>query len=337
MVNAPFERLREITTRLLDPARPAYSLRQEVIDIRSIFQELGSPFHDTDDDIAKGETITASGVAISPKMAAMCLDDFARTVQFIRGMHAAIRAARTKISDRPVRVLYAGCGPWATIAVPLMTTFRSDEAVFTLMDIHIESIKSVMEIVGKLELNDHVSKFEIADAASYRIEAGDRPDIILIEMMRAGLEAEPQVAVAMNLMRQMPDALMIPEAVSIDVALMCAAQAIDLENAEMTEPDRVAVGPVFVLDSTSLKSWSGNDTGQITGAAVEIPYFDSRRRRPMLLTTVRVFGEHILKDYDSGITCPKKLPISAEIVAGDVIEFSYVLGSRPGFTARKQP
>src|SRR5688500_17471028 len=102
-------RLRDVTRSLLDPARPASSLRSEVLEVKSIFQAAGGVDMGTVDDIATGETITAEGVAISPTMAAMCVDDFARTVQFIRGAHAAIRDLQLTINDRPILVLYAGC------------------------------------------------------------------------------------------------------------------------------------------------------------------------------------------------------------------------------------
>ena len=70
------------------------------------------------EDISGGETLTSNGLALSPTMAAMCANDFVRTIQFIRGTHAAIADIRERFPDRPARVLYAGCGPYATLAVP---------------------------------------------------------------------------------------------------------------------------------------------------------------------------------------------------------------------------
>src|SRR5687767_3735923 len=88
------DRLRDVTRSLLDPARPAFSLRSEVLEVKSIFEAASGGHIGTVENVATGETITAQGVAISPTMAAMCVDDFARTVQFIRGAHAAIRDLR---------------------------------------------------------------------------------------------------------------------------------------------------------------------------------------------------------------------------------------------------
>src|SRR5688572_5160662 len=88
--------LRAITQSLLDPGRPAFSLRNEVLEMKSVFEKAGATFPESAGDIAAGETVTSDGVAISPKMAAMCVDDFARTVQFLRGVNAAIVDARDK-------------------------------------------------------------------------------------------------------------------------------------------------------------------------------------------------------------------------------------------------
>src|SRR5687768_18333999 len=101
------DRLRNVTLSLLDQAYPAFSLRSEVLELKSVFEAAGGNVGAVD-DISSGETITSEGTAISPTMAAMCVDDFARTVQFIRGTHEAIHDLRRTSDDRPVRALYAG-------------------------------------------------------------------------------------------------------------------------------------------------------------------------------------------------------------------------------------
>ena len=203
------EQLRNITLEILDETRPAYSCRAEVMELKAIFEDVGSLSFAR--EISDGETATNAGTAISPMMAAMCLDDFARTVQFIRGVHEAIVDQRRKHAERPVRILYAGCGPWSTLAVPLMSLFTAEEARFTLIDIHAESIRSAERVVRLLELTDRVQAFVIGDAVTFKMDAAAKPDVIVIEMLRAALDAEPQVAVAMNLTGQASRAVLIPE------------------------------------------------------------------------------------------------------------------------------
>ena len=322
------EQLRSITLALLDRTRPAYSLRSEVLELKSIFEEAsGRTFRETVEDISAGETRTPGGVAVSPIMAAMCVDDFARTVQFIRGTYDAVLEARHTIKDRPVRVLYAGCGPWATLAVPLMCTLSPEETIFTLLDIHVESTQSVERLVENLDLSHHVADFVTADAGEYKIASDDRPDMIVIEMLRAALEAEPQVAVARHLLGQAPAAVMIPEEVRIDLALVNQSREFVVGDlSETAVRDRILIGTPLVLNKAALASLANPSRLRLS-----IPEFDEAVYRPMLLTNIRVFGNNLLADYDSGITCPKALSAKQ----GGTIEFFYELTGRPGLRARR--
>ena len=324
------EQLRKTTERLLDRTHPAHSLRTEVLELRSIFEKAGGWSENAGKDIADGETMTSDGMAISPTMAAMCLDDFARTVTFLRGTHAAI-IDRIR-DDRPVRVLYAGCGPWAPLATPLMTVFAPSAVRFTLLDIHSESIASVSAIVEALEAHDHVESIVRVDAGRHRIGPDSTPDIILVEMMRASLEAEPQVAVSGHLIRQAKDAVLIPEEISVELVLINSAREFVLDEGE-PDRDRVKVGTVITVNKPSLVNCPAPNDGWLECSRLKLPIFDEERYRPSLLTTVRVYREDILEDYDSGITCPRPMSKAAKIKPGDEIDFSYRLGDRPQIVA----
>ena len=322
MTNEPLEKLRSVTKTLLDPSRSHYTMRPEVLELKAIL-EAASGFHADNDDIAAGESITDSGVAISPAMAAMCVDDYARTIQFIRGLQAAICDTRRTVVDRPVRILYAGCGPWATLAVPLMTVFNPDGARFTLLDIHDSSLASARQLIATLGLEKSVAAFERADAAHYEVDKNHEPDVIVVEMLRAALEAEPQVAVTTNLARQATDALIIPERITIDIALVNSAKEFSFDGGEPAR-DRIIIGTVFTLERE-----------QVSGpATVRLPDYDRSQYRPMLLTTVNVYGDHCLTDYDSGITCPKQLSLGDDVGPGSIIEFSYEFGATPRLQGR---
>ena len=114
------EGLRRVTSTLLDSQTIAHSLRPEVIELASILSASQSITTISKEDISRGETLTSNGIALSPTMAAMCADDFMRTIKFIRGTHASIVDTREKFPGRPARVLYVGCGPYATLAPPAM-------------------------------------------------------------------------------------------------------------------------------------------------------------------------------------------------------------------------
>lgn len=84
--------------------------------------------------------ILSVGKAISPRDAARGVLDFKRTAAFLLGLESAIRAALSGFDERPVHVLYAGCGPLAPLAICLMPRFPPAEVQFTLVDVHDASI-----------------------------------------------------------------------------------------------------------------------------------------------------------------------------------------------------
>ena len=309
------QKLKQATLALLDETRAAYSLRREVMEIKSILQQAGGFSAESGENISTGETITSNGIAISPTMAAMCLDDFARTVAFIRGSHDAIR----DLQGRPLHVLYAGCGPLAPLAIPLMTVTGPDEARFTLIDIHEESVESVNRIVDTLGLNESVGDVRITDASDYN---GPEPDVIIVEMMRAALDAEPQVAVSSQLVKRFSSAILLPERVTIDLVLQGA-----LKDDGATR-DRVFVGRIMTVDRAQLETRSTDNAIQ-SEISIPLPDFDEAILTPMLHTTVEVYGEHVLGEFDSGITIPKRLPVKGPVRSGDALTFKYETGERP--------
>ena len=251
----------------------------------------------------------------------MCLDDFARTVQFIRGVHDAITTIRKHIDERPVRVLYAGCGPWAPLAIPLMSVLSSNDVRFTLLDIHRESIESAKRLVEAFGFSNYVTTFEVADAATYQI-GEPLPDLIVIEMLRTALQSEPQVAVATHLHRQAPNAMMVPEEVRVDLSLIDNAR----EHTDVEARDRIHIGTLLKLDRDTLGAC------KFEPVTLTLPDFDQARYRPMFLTTIRVYDGHHLRDYDSGITIPKR--VNLRCGPGDQLEFRYEVSRDPGIAVR---
>ena len=65
------------------------------------------------------------GVALSPRHAKECLYDYIRTARFIKGVYKAINSAKEKFVDEVLEVVYAGCGPLATLIIPLLSYYDS--------------------------------------------------------------------------------------------------------------------------------------------------------------------------------------------------------------------
>lgn len=314
------EKLKRVTESLLDDSRPAYSLRDEVLELRSVFEAAGGLRPESAGNISEGEIETACGIAISPTMAAMCVDDFARTVQFLRGLRDAIGELRGNISDRPVRIFYSGCGPWAPLAVPLMTLFSSEEVSFSLLDIHRDSIASVSTIVDTLALRDRVAAFEVADATQWTLDADRLPDLIVVEMMRAALEGEPQLSVSSHLMKQAPHAVLVPERIRLELALHKGA-------ADAADEEMIPVGDIMLVDRTTVLD-------PVLEATIQVPEFDPGRFEPVIRTIVQTYGRHILKDRDAGITVPR-IVSPRQLSPGDILKFTYKLGSRPHLVSER--
>lgn len=333
-----FDVLPRLAATLLDLRLPAHTLHPEVVELAALLDRSATIRRDASEDISRGETRTSSGLALSPAMAALCTVDFVRTIEFLRGAEAAVRDARSQCAGRPVRVLYAGCGPYATLAVPLMAAFGPDEASFTLLDLHAESIESARCVVDTLGLTRCVERLATEDASAFRVPADGRPDLILVEVMKAGLEAEPQVAVTRHLLAQAPDAILVPEEVRIELILVDVDREFDVDagqpGRESARRDRLPLGTVFVLNRRTVSAWTGTDGPRLPASDVRIPTALDRRYEPMLFTVIDVYKGRVLRDYDSGLTCPRRLGLAGPIEPGDTIRFHYQLGTHPRLVAQ---
>lgn len=285
-----------------------------------------------DRDIGAGQTRLESGLAISPALAAMCLREPFRTLAFIRGLAAAVGEARRP--GRPVRVLYAGCGPYALLALPLMTLYSREKLSFTLLDIHQECLDGARRLIDSLGL-DHVEEYLCADAARYRIPAHRLPDVIVSETMAVCLRNEPQVSIVRNLLAQAPGARLVPESVRVEACLLDPAREIAGlpagagGEAPAPERDRLPLGTVFSLDAESIHSWKCVSGNRLPGGTVDIPAPLEKRYQPYLLTQIAVHGEVGLKDFDCSLTIPRPWPGRPGFRGGERLRFHYALTDCP--------
>ena len=192
-MNSGNERLREVTLKIVSRERPLHSLIAETGKLAELLVERADFHIEAGRDIASGETRTDNGLAISPTMAALCLREPVRTAAFIRGAAQAIRD-KCSVTDRPLRVLYAGCGPYAPLVIPLMSLFPSRMVQYTLLDLHARSLESSRAIVHALGFSGHVSGYVHEDACSYSIPDHQKPDIIITDCQMPRLDGLGLVA-----------------------------------------------------------------------------------------------------------------------------------------------
>jgi predicted RNA methylase len=274
-------------------------------------------------DINDKDIYLPAGKAISPIKAAHCLLDLQRTAVFIRGIYKAILQLQKDFPNERLHILYAGCGPYATLLTPLTTFFKADELRFHLLDINETSLDAAKLIYNKFELNDFVDEWICADAVTYQIPQGETRHLIISETMQNALKKEPQVGIMMNLIPQLPaKGLFIPQEITITGALM----NMGLETRCRMTPDevapRISLGAIYTI--------SRENPAPHRDAAITIPGDIEELNELNLLTDIITFGDEKLGTYNCGLNMPFPL-FKVDEHKGKQINFHYRMGEEPGF------
>jgi hypothetical protein len=268
----------------------------------------------------------------------------------LRGIHAAILEAQNRFPHTAIEILYAGCGPFAPLAIPLTSRFSSTEIQFTLLDIHKRSLDAARHIFQAFGLTTFVRDYIQCDDASYQQDALHAIHIVMVEAMQAALEKEPQVAITMNLAPQLcSGGIFIPERIAVDCYLFDLTKEFttlpveaDAANSLWAGSDkdkiRAKLGGVLELTAMSYRNLlASGSSSEHRGASLspkvtfDIPKDLDGEFNLMLLTTITVFDSIALGAYESGLTCPRILYDLGKIRRGMRIELAYHLGDKPGF------
>lgn len=342
--------LKEITNRLLH-SETYGERRQAALDLLALFSgivELNVDFQHAD----RNETLLSAGKAISPYDAAQCILDFERTKKFLCGARAAVIEAQKRFPGQTIHVLYAGCGPFATLALPLTTEFTAEQVQFTLLDIHRRSLDAARLIMETLGASAHVRDYIECDATSYRCASVDAPHIVLTETMQKALEKEPHVAITCNLAPQLRvGGILVPQKISLNACLADAGKEFDVVTDDETgslsqkpRRSRINLGEVFELTadtSRQIRDWATTNGHDGAGASrrsppvkLSAPQLADGNRQLMILTEITVFDSISLGDYDCGLTYPTIIQELGSIVSHQQLEFCYVTGENPGLRCR---
>lgn len=206
------EILHRITKNLLDASK-----KENEAYVQELYN-FYNYFFDTLDEDNQGEILLENGIALSRNDAANCIKDYKRTASFINGVYKAIISTLEKFPNTKINILYAGCGPYAPLILPLLSFFKPEQLSVTLVDINESSIKTVKKIVSELKFEPYISSIIIADAIEYKHEVLNSLHIIVTETMFHALTKEPQVAITQNLVPQLvKGGILIPEEINVSL------------------------------------------------------------------------------------------------------------------------
>ncbi|HKQ03765.1 MAG TPA: hypothetical protein VJ464_01435 [Blastocatellia bacterium] len=339
------EQLQEITDVLLLSDNPK-ELNDTVLKLYSLLSAI-SGINDNPIDASDSlNSVLPVGEALSPRNAARCVIDAARTSKFLRGIYAALLEAQQRFPNGAIEILYAGCGPFAPLAIPLTTQFKADQIQFTLLDIHARSLESARHIALAFGVEDYVRGYIQSDAASYAHP--HPPHMVITETMQKALSKEPQLAITLNLAPQLcASGIFIPQRVTIDANLCDPRNEFVPGDRDSDKPlpvtqhaggARIKLGKVFDLtaeEALELARKRGRRTcsaeAYLPAAAIDLPQEIAEGHKLMLSTIITVFGMVTIGEYESGLTHPLWFYDFSGAKARTKIEFQYFFKGNPGF------
>ena len=300
-----------------------------VHDLNALFLELGAA--DPNAGMYHAGTNLSSGFAISTGEAARCMFDLARTVKFSRGLIKAIKHKKKLTPGMTVRVLYAGCGPYALLALLAIPCFSETEVKFTAIDIHESSVDSAKKLAAALGLENYFDEIIQADAFDYSFS---EKDILLVEVMQQALRKEPQVSVAAALAVQLSEGgIMIPERITIKPAFtdLKKRDAIML-NSDPGFSSSFEYNSIADLDLRSVFKVAKDFSNPFP---VKKIILDESYLGPgfvlELFTIIKVWNDEILSGFDSAITLPLLIARGEELSGKKSVTFNYRNDALPGF------
>ncbi|MCX2429343.1 hypothetical protein [Pedobacter sp. GR22-10] len=258
------------------------------------------------------------GRAIGTFWAANCVKEVLRTQRFVRGLYLAIKDKLLQ-GDGPIHVLYAGTGPFATLALPVMVQFSPAEVQFTLLEINENSYNKLVDVITAFDLNSYVKAIEIADATNYVLQDID-VDIVISETLNRALITEPQVFIMLNLASQLGrDVVYLPEEITVN---LCAKKRSENKPAKLKTLINFNVDKMKeIIDQSEGQKWAFDEI------KVNINNIDPAEL--YYSTELKIYRDNFLGYEDSSLNLLEKVKLEHQI--GDDLIFKYNAAEKPGF------
>lgn len=341
MLPTPYTQLRSFCEQILT-VDDLVAIHATLTDMRAFFANITGLEQSQEMSPEYEDSFLNGGIAIAPYYAATCVTHHQRTIQFVRGIHQAIRQLQQQFAGERIRILYGGCGPYATLLLPLTTQFSASDIEITLLDYHAYSIEAVQQLVSALGVDEYVTTYVQADAITYTHPAKSPPHLIVVETMLATLGQETQVAVTHNLLPQLIEGgIFVPELITVSADLVDLAieprDELQMPNEFGVRPgwqhpslaQRTTIGEVMALNHETATSFL-SDKRSTYLKTLTMPPHPAGATTLLLQTHITVFDQHQLDSYMTRLTVPIPVTWWENLPVGTPIEFYYRGGYNPG-------
>lgn len=272
-----------------------------------------------------------NGKALGTLWAALCVDDLVRTRQFVRGINKAIQ---DKINNKkPLHILYAGTGPFATLILPFLFKYSKEDITYTLVEVNPFSFKILQTVISKLELKEGCVKLVQEDATKYQIDQKNKPDIIISETMQNALAKEQQVSIFLNLMKQVNyESIFIPERIELFIGLKKGGvleEEIEIKHYKKNKK-------IFDVSKEAMFTLNRNDSeacSEILFSKKQVIIQKEELKgysQIVLITEIQVYGSEKISVNQSGLTTPIILKsLSNNLEDSITIDTQYIISAQP--------
>ena len=299
-----------------------------------LYQQLSALVRlDPDSDSQRSNKALHSGTAIGTTWAAMCIKDLVRPKKFVDGVYQAVKQKLDTSPGLPLHIVYAGTGPFATLALPLFFSFSDKEIQFSMIEVNEESFTAMKETVRLLDASGYIRRY-IQDDAAFLKMPGEKTDILICETIQRALKKEPQVSILLNLVPQLDDEFtLIPEEIRLDAAISNPQMRMRMKQGLAVEDHFKKLKNILILNKNGIRDAYKNGFREVelnVSASLLEQYPELQ-----IHSHIRVFGDIEIRHDESAITLPE--PIKRSGKKGNLSGiFKYRLNEEPGmvFTER---
>ncbi|MNK29740.1 hypothetical protein D3C87_481420 [compost metagenome] len=312
----PIEKLRNISNYILKPDHFHDQLAPAIADYTTLLFDIGAI---QPDNVVDREFIELPyGDAIGTFWAAFCVKEIFRTQRFCRGLYLAIKDKLAQ-KEGPVQVLYAGTGPFAALALPVMIQFSPEEVQFSLLEINQNSYNKLLDVIAAFGLERYIKRIEIADATTY-VLPDKEIDIVLSETLNRALITEPQVFIMLNIASQLgPDVVYLPQEIKVNLSTKTRSEKTPTNLKTLINFDLACMKHII----------SNSNQGEWLFDEVKYDIGDCETKDLYYTTEIKVYRDNFLGFRDSSLNLLEKVMLDEKDSKN--LFFQYSATQRTGF------